>query len=233
MSISIKDALVRVAFKQDGKDHVLVTPFCATQIGKYASMSWRKRFFIPQLGEFVSPLAFMSWLCHGDESQRHANNPTRIPHMSKDEFLKYQRAGYLAKWYQLASMHGALVKQSKVGEINLLDLPWVEYKVHVTGLKEFPQTQINAEILKGLVKLNVENGNHEGLKLLASADFIPDFHLATVQKWIDEVVRERFNLEPVKEKPVKAAKNQAPVEEVREETSSIGEEGLAMEPAQS
>ena len=96
-----------------------------------------------------------------------------------------------------------------------------------------PQSQINAEILKGLVKLNVENGNHEGLKLLASADFIPDFHLATVQKWIDEVVRERFNLEPVKEKPVKAAKTQAPVEEVQEETSSTGEEGLAMEPAQS
>lgn len=231
MSISIKDALVRVAFKQDGKDHVLVTPFCATQIGKYASLSWRKRFFIPQLGEFVSPLAFMSWLCHGDESQRHANQPARIPYMSKEDFLKYQRAGYLAKWYQLASMHGALVKQSKVGDLNLLDLPWVEYKVHTTGLKEFPQSQINAEILKGLVKLNVEHGNHDGLKLLAGIDFIPDFKLSDVQKWIDETVRERFNLEPAKEKPAKAPKTQAPAEEVQQGNVS-GEEGLVEETTQ-
>lgn len=231
MSISIKDAIVRVAFKQDGKDHVLVTPFCATQIGKYASMSWRKRFFIPQLGEFISPLAFMSWLCHGDESQRHANNPMRVPYMSKEEFLKYQRAGYLAKWYQLASMHGALVKQSKIGDLNLLDLPWVEYKVHTTGLKEFPQSQINAEILKGLVKLNVEHGNHDGLKLLAGIDFIPDFKLSDVQKWIDETVRERFNLEPIKEKPAKAPKTQAPAEEVQQGNVS-GEEGLVEETTQ-
>lgn len=231
MSISIKDAIVRVAFKQDGKDHVLVTPFCATQIGKYASMSWRKRFFIPQLGEFISPMAFMSWLCHGDESQRHANNPMRVPYMSKEEFLKYQRAGYLAKWYQLASMHGALVKQSKVGDLNLLDLPWVEYKVHTTGLKEFPQSQINAEILKGLVKLNVEHGNHDGLKLLAGIDFIPDFKLSDVQKWIDETVRERFNLEPIKEKPAKAPKTQAPAEEVQQGNVS-GEEGLVEETTQ-
>lgn len=231
MSISIKDAIVRVAFKTDGKDHVLVTPFCATQIGKYASMSWRKRFFIPQLGEFISPMAFMSWLCHGDESQRHANNPMRVPYMSKEEFLKYQRAGYLAKWYQLASMHGALVKQSKVGDLNLLDLPWVEYKVHTTGLKEFPQSQINAEILKGLVKLNVEHGNHDGLKLLAGIDFIPDFKLSDVQKWIDETVRERFNLEPVKEKPAKAPKTQAPAEEVQQGNVS-GEEGLVEETTQ-
>ena len=231
MSISIKDAIVRVAFKTDGKDHVLVTPFCATQIGKYASMSWRKRFFIPQLGEFISPMAFMSWLCHGDESQRHANNPMRVPYMSKEEFLKYQRAGYLAKWYQLASMHGALVKQSKIGDLNLLDLPWVEYKVHTTGLKEFPQSQINAEILKGLVKLNVEHGNHDGLKLLAGIDFIPDFKLSDVQKWIDETVRERFNLEPVKEKPAKAPKTQAPAEEVQQGNVS-GEEGLVEETTQ-
>ena len=231
MSISIKDAIVRVAFKTDGKDHVLVTPFCATQIGKYASMSWRKRFFIPQLGEFISPMAFMSWLCHGDESQRHANNPMRVPYMSKEEFLKYQRAGYLAKWYQLASMHGALVKQSKVGDLNLLDLPWVEYKVHTTGLKEFPQSQINAEILKGLVKLNVEHGNHDGLKLLAGIDFIPDFKLSDVQKWIDETVRERFNLEPVKEKPAKAPNTQAPAEEVQQGNVS-GEEGLVEETTQ-
>ena len=231
MSISIKDAIVRVAFKTDGKDHVLVTPFCATQIGKYASMSWRKRFFIPQLGEFISPMAFMSWLCHGDESQRHANNPMRVPYMSKEEFLKYQRAGYLAKWYQLASMHGALVKQSKVGDLNLLDLPWVEYKVHTTGLKEFPQSQINAEILKGLVKLNVEHGNHDGLKLLAGIDFSPDFKLSDVQKWIDETVRERFNLEPVKEKPAKAPKTQAPAEEVQQGNVS-GEEGLVEETTQ-
>lgn len=196
MSISIKDAMIKVAFKIDGGDHVLVSPFGATQIGKYAAMTWRKKFFFPMLGEFVSPLAFMAWLATGDEMQRHANQPARLPSMPKDEYLKYLRAGYLAKWYQLASMHGALVKQLKSSDTDLLELSWVEYKIHVNGLKEFPQSQLNAEVLKKLVRHNYVEGNKDGLKTLNNT-IIPNFNLDDIQQWIDEVVRDKFNLEPL------------------------------------
>ncbi len=195
MSISIKEAMIKVAFKIDGGDHVMVSPFSATQIGKYAAMTWRKKFFFPQLGEFVSPLAFMAWLATGDEMQRHAGQPTRLPSMTKDEYLKYLRAGYLAKWYQLASMHAELVKQIKNSSTDLLELPWVEYKIHVNGLKEFPQSQLNAEVLKKLVKHNYIEGNKDGLKSLNNT-IIPNFNSDDVHSWIDEVVRVKFNLQP-------------------------------------
>lgn len=218
MSISIKDAMIKVAFKTDGGDHILVSPFGATQIGKYAAMTWRKKFFFPLLGEFVSPMAFMAWLATGDEMQRHANQPTRLPSMSKDEYLKYLRAGYLAKWYQLASMHGAIVKQLKGTDTDLLEVSWVEYKIHANGLKEFPQSQLNAEVLKKLVRHNYIEGNKDGLKTLNNT-IIPNFNLEDVQQWIDEVVRVKFNLEAPQA-------TEEVVEEAPQQTDS--EEGLAV-----
>jgi len=220
MAVSLKEAMIKIAFRQDGNDHVLVSPFAGTQLGKYASMTWRKKFFFPMLGEFVSPLAFMAWLATGDEMQRHANQPARLPSMPKDEYLKYLRAGYLAKWYQLASMHGALVKQFKSSDTDLLELPWVEYKIHVNGLKEFPQSQLNAEVLKKLVRHNYTEGNKDGLKPLNNT-IITNFNLDEIQQWIDEVVRDKFNLEPLVD------------DEIVEETSEVqqpvdGEEGLAV-----
>lgn len=221
MSISLRDAMVKVAFRADGGDHILVSPFGSTQIGKYASMSWRKKFFFPMLGEFVSPMAFMAWLATGDEMQRHANQPARLPSMPKDEYLKYLRAGYLAKWYQLASMHGAIVKQVKSSETNPLDLPWVEYKIHVNKLKEFPQSQLNAEVLKKLVRHNFQSGNKDGLKTLDS-NTIPNFVLDDVQAWIDEVVRIKFNLEA----PVEKVADEEETEVAQPQVASVGEEGL-------
>lgn len=194
MSISIKEAMIKVAFRKDGEDHILVSPFADSKLGKYASMSWRKKFFFPMLGEFVSPMAFMSWLATGDETQRHAVNPSRLPSMAKDEYLHFLRAGYLAKWYQFTSMHGALVKHvNTASEHDPFELQWVEYKVHVNGLKEFPQSQLNAEVLKKLLRHNFIEGNKNGLKSLNSS-VIPNFNLEHVQSWIDETVREKFGL---------------------------------------
>jgi len=224
MSISIKDAMIKVAFRKDGEDHILISPFAGSQLGKYASMSWRKKFFFPMLGEFVSPMAFMAWLATGDEMQRHANNPTRLPSMAKDEYLRFLRAGYLAKWYQLTSMHGALVKHIKAaGEHDPFGLPWVEYKIHVNGLKEFPQSQLNAEVLKKLLRHNFIEGNKDGLKSLNS-DIIPNFELEDVQSWIDETVRKKFNLTV----PVETDQPEEEVEVAQpQQAVVVGEEDLA------
>lgn len=224
MSISIKDAMINVAFKQDGVDHVLLAPFGATKIGNYASMSWRRSFFIPQLGEFLSPQSFVSWLHYGDESQRHSNKPNRLPYLERSVQAFYQQALYLAKWYQLSSLHGALVKQSTVGEINLLELPWVEYRIHASGLKEFPQNQRNAEVIKALVKYNIQHGNHDGLAKFEAEKIIQNFDLKKLQTWIDQVVCKNFNLEPVpaKTKPNKPQqKTKTSDEEAHEETPVV------------
>ena len=220
MSMAIKEAMIKVAYRNDGGDHVLVSPFAGTQLGKYASMSWRKKFFFPMLGEFVSPLAFMAWLATGDEMQRHANQPARLPSMPKDEYLKYLRAGYLAKWYQLTSMHGALVKQLKSSDVDLFEVPWVEYKIHVNGLKEFPQSQLNAEVLKKLVRHNYIEGNKAGGASLNNS-IIPNFDLEEVQNWINEMVRVKFNLSAPEEQtatqesqqPQETVANEKPLEE--------------------
>ena len=225
MSISIKEAMIKVAFKNDGGDHILVSPFGGTQLGKYASMTWRKKFFFPMLGEFVSPMAFMAWLATGDEMQRHANNPTRLPSMAKDEYLRYLRAGYLAKWYQLTALHGAMVKHSKPANgIDPFDLQWVEYKIHVNGLKEFPQSQLNAEVLKKLARHNCQQGNKDGLKSL-DGTIIPNFDLEEVQNWIDAVVRVKFNLAA----PVESAQPEVDTEADDQQPQQVvatGEEGL-------
>lgn len=224
MSISIKEAMIKVAFKNDGSDHILVSPFGASKLGKYASMAWRKKFFFPLLGEFVSPLAFMAWLATGDEMQRHANSPTRLPSMAKDEYLRYLRAGYLAKWYQLTSMHSALSKHVKAaGENNPFNIPWVEYKIHLSGLKEFPQSQIHAEILKNLTQHNVAKGNKEGLKSL-DYNVIPNFELEEVQNWIDEIVRLKFNLVV----PVESEQKGSEAEDAQpQQVVATGDQGLA------
>lgn len=225
MSLSIKEAMIKVAFKQDGVDHVLLAPFGETKIGKYASMNWRRAFFIPQLGEFLSPQSFVSWLHYGDETQRHSGKPTRLPYLDRDTQVLYQQALYLAKWYQLSSLHGALVKQSTAGGVNLLDLPWAEYRIHANGLKEFPQNQKNADIIKALVKLNIEHGNHSGLGKIESEKIIPGFELKKLQGWIDQVVRKNFNLEPVQpktkpNKPQQKVKPEGEDEPVVENTES-------------
>jgi len=192
MSMNIKEAMVKVAFRKEGEDHILISPFAKTYAGKAASMSLRKNFFFPLLGRFISPLAFMSWLATGDEEQRHALKPLRLPSMPKSEYLWFLKAGYLAKWSQLTSMHFELVKQLKPDEgIDPFQLPWVEYKTHTTGLKEFPKSQLNADVLKKLVRHNIEMGNVEGLKTLDHT-IIPGFDLEEIQKWIEEMVGSKF-----------------------------------------
>lgn len=199
MSLSIKEAMIKVAYRADGVDHILVTPFAATNLGKYSSLSWRKYFFFPMFGEFLSPLAFMSWLATGDESQRHASHPTRLQPNQRDEMMV--RAGYLAKWYQHAAMHGIIVKQINNSDIDQFEIPWVEYKTHLNGLKEFPQSQTNAEVLKKLARHNFQQGNKDGLKTLDNT-IIPGFNLEEMETWLNETVRIRFNLQPVVQQAV-------------------------------
>lgn len=112
-------------FKSDGVDHIRISPFAETTIGKVASQDWRKKFFIPHVGEFLSPVCFANWLSTGDDDARHN------PKFRCDAAVKgYRTFVMYAKFYQLCSMKSLLEKEMK-------DLPFVAYKVHQSGVKEF------------------------------------------------------------------------------------------------
>jgi len=58
-------------FKNEGVDHIRISPFADTKLGKITSKDWRHRFFVPHMGEFTSPVCFANWICTGDDDARH------------------------------------------------------------------------------------------------------------------------------------------------------------------
>ena len=59
------------SFKKDGIDHIRVGLGGDTKLGRMCAADWRRRFFIPLVGEFLSPQCFANWLVTGDEAARH------------------------------------------------------------------------------------------------------------------------------------------------------------------
>ena len=114
-------------FKKDGQDHIRISPFGETKLGKIASKDWRHKFFVPHVGEFGSPVCFANWLSTGDDEARH-NPKYRVNHTVKG-YLQYI---FYAKFYQLCALKGVLEKEAEH-----LHLPFVAYKQHQSGIKEF------------------------------------------------------------------------------------------------
>lgn len=111
-------------FVNDGGDHIRVSPYGKTTIGRIASMDWRKKFFVPHLGEFSSSRCFANWLVCGNEDARH-NTRFKV-----DKTVKGYRALMLyAKYHQLCSLKKTLASEKT-------DLVFVAYKEHKSGIKE-------------------------------------------------------------------------------------------------
>lgn len=120
---SIMDKLVS-SFKKDGVDHIRIGLAAETQLGKMCAVEWRRRFFIPRVGEFLSPQCFANWLATGDEAARH-DPKYRV----KNAIRGYHRFQLFAKYYQLCSLASQLRKEMK-------NLPFTSYKIHGSGIKE-------------------------------------------------------------------------------------------------
>ena len=112
-------------FKKEGIDHIRISPYADTVIGKLASADWRKKFFIPHVGEFSTPVCFANWLSTGDDDARHN---TRFRYNST--VRGYRTFILYAKFYQLCSMKMSLERE-------MSDLPFAAYKQHQSGIKEF------------------------------------------------------------------------------------------------
>lgn len=186
--MNMKEAVCSTLIRVDGKDHVWVSPFAGTQIGRLASISWRRKFFIPRIGGFISPVAFVAWLYYADEGQRFSTEPKRLPRMKAEEYNAYQDALYYAKFCQLANMKPRLEEEKE-----LLNLPWVEYRQHSTGLKEFPRSQVQAEKIKTLARLVIEFGPKGAENLLRTDEnLIREFDLQNTIEWVLDMVYEKF-----------------------------------------
>lgn len=111
-------------FVNDGGDHIRVSPYAKTLLGRIASMDWRKKFFVPHLGEFSSARCFANWLACGNEDARH-NTRFKV-----DKTIKGYRALMLyGKYHQLCSLKKTLAAEKT-------DLVFVAYKEHKSGIKE-------------------------------------------------------------------------------------------------
>ena len=140
---SIRDQL-RMSFRQEGVDHINLSPFANTEIGKYAALDYRKRFFIPHLGEFGSPRCFANWMSSGgDDSLRLSfgfYNSRHTPLNIYRMFMLY------AKFYQILAIRSNYEKHK-----DKLALPWVVYKEHLTGIKEFDRWEAYSQAVKSMV----------------------------------------------------------------------------------
>ena len=142
-----------VSYKKDGEDHVWVSPVSKTLVGKVASLSWRGNFFVPQVGEFISPVAFAAWLLTGNEASRR-DPMARIPKVHSLESKEFVRQMlFLGKYHQLAAFKRLLVKNKE-----LFNLRWVEYKLHSSGVKELHPDSERAQIIKAMATHVAENG---------------------------------------------------------------------------
>lgn len=147
---AIKDQ-IRKAFHKDGGDHVNLNHRGETEIGRLCSPDWRKTFFIPHLGEFLSPRNFVYWVVSGgNEDLRHSSefyNTRSVPLSVVRDLLLY------AKYYQVNAMIFRIVRQKE-----LMDLPWVMYKKHLTGVKEFNTWEDYPSAVKEFVDYVQVNG---------------------------------------------------------------------------
>lgn len=194
-------------FKNEGVDHIRISPFADTKLGKITSKDWRHRFFVPHMGEFTSPVCFANWICTGDDDARH-NVQFRFNETVKG-YLQFVLYG---KFYQMCAMKGIIKREMK-------DLPFVVYKQHASGIKEFDRWKEYPIEIKNMIDhiLDDDRGpktaypweeNHPGLE-----QRIQD----QIKKMVGEV--EATDKKKKKEVPV-TEEGESVVEEVSEDKQS-------------
>lgn len=174
----------------DGVDHILVSPFGETLLGKFCSLQWRSKFFVPNLGEFTSPINFAGWVVTGDENLRHSKSLGGIK-VSKEV---WKNARLYAKFGQLAAVRNILLKKYDTESLEReLNLPFLSYKVHSGGVKERLSDETYNLTIKEMVVYLL---NHEGkpdwdqkfgeFSLSEARDLIMD----QIKNWSDNITQE-------------------------------------------
>ena len=125
---------------RDGVDHVRISPRGETHIGRICFHDWRKTFFVPDMGSFLTPVCFANWMASGNEDARHDQDfRVRADIHGWRDYVLY------AKFYQLCSMATSVRR-------DMLDLPFVAYKQHESGIKEFDRWKEYPSEIKAMIE---------------------------------------------------------------------------------
>lgn len=209
---TIKDQ-VRVAFIHDGKDHVNIFTHGETNVGKVAFPEWRRKFYIPHLGEFASPRAFANWCVSG--GQEEYRRQTGYVEYRVENIREFRMLMLYAKFFQLTSLRSSLIDEK-----HLLDVPWLMYKKHLTGVKEHNKWEEYPKIAKAYVDHIVNHGNHVKFNFEAVIPGLTE----VVNKYLRAFIGEEFvGIDKIDElrtttKPAKQPKS--------EKTNKRGETGV-------
>lgn len=168
---SIMDKFVN-KFKKDGVDHVRIALNGDTAVGRMSALEYRKTFFIPQLGSFLTPICFANWMATGDDEARH--DPTYRVNKTIQGYLQYVM---FAKFWQLVTLRDKLKHEMK-------PLPFVSYRVYENGIREFDRWKEYAVVIKDMVEHILDP--QRGPKVPFA---YPEGVVATVDKRVEEIVR--------------------------------------------
>lgn len=184
--------------REDGVDHINVSTFASTVIGKISSPEWRKMFYVPHLGDFNNARAFANWMASGGDEELRHNNKFYKPPVPVDDF---RRLVIFAKYYQLCSMRTIATAERKH-----LALPWVMYKSHFSGIREFDRWVNYPYEIKPLVESITGDTVHRSYDWVKNA---PDI-LSCVNHYLQIITGKDFipfeNLEKVSRSRIAAAK---------------------------
>lgn len=168
---SIMDKFVN-KFKKDGVDHVRIALNGDTAIGRMSALEYRKTFFIPQLGSFLTPICFANWMATGDDEARH--DPTYRVNKTIQGYLQYVM---FAKFWQLVTLRDKLKGEMKA-------LPFVSYRVYENGIREFDRWKEYAVVIKDMIEHILDP--QRGPKVPFA---YPEGVVATVDARVAEIVR--------------------------------------------
>lgn len=126
-------------YKVDGEDHIRISPYGKTDLGKILSQGWRKPFYIPRIGNFLTPECFAKWITTGDEDARH-----NVRFRFSGRIRNYRELLLFAKYYQLCALSDALgrfIEPYRITEGDssklVIKVPLIGYTIHDTGLREY------------------------------------------------------------------------------------------------
>lgn len=175
---------LRTSLKNDGIDHINISPRGETELGRVLFLDWQRRFYIPGMGNFQTARSFANWMISGGDDEHRGGGVNSRYFRSTTSMVSVNMLMVFAKYYQLRT-----IRQTLEDHQNLLSLPWVGYRKYPTGVREYDRWGDYGLIIKPFVEELVDNGeayhdwaakdpeilevvNHF-LKNIAGDDFVP------------------------------------------------------------
>lgn len=184
-------------YSEEGVDHIQLSPHSNSKVGKLLSPEWRQKFFIPQIGSFVSPIAFCNWISGGGEEARFDD---RVKGKIK---IPYKLLLVVSKYHQLLAM----TKDLRTFPEDWTDVPLTRYRRHTNGVKELvPDNQWYPDAVYHLTACVIQNLEPEW------DEFAPNFK---PYELIDELIHR--NIMGVSAEDYKNKKHQAKTKPVEED----------------